>query len=92
LNFCHRDIKPENILLKLGLTKNKNFLTNSLDCDILDFREISWNKEKVASLELKISDFGVTKQLGSKLAGTRTGTLLYMAPEVLSEIGYDFKV
>jgi serine/threonine protein kinase len=78
--------------LKLTSLKTKFLTQQSLDSDIVDFREISWSKEKVASLELKISDFGVTKQLGSKLAGTRTGTLLYMSPECLSEIGFAFKV
>ena len=40
---------------------------------------------------LKLADFGIAK-VGAKKASTRCGTLLYMAPEILRGIAYNFSV
>ena len=41
---------------------------------------------------IKIGDLGVSKYLKNTLAYTYTGTPLYMAPEMLANLPYDFKV
>lgn len=48
-----------------------------------------FTKEKIDTLEIKLADFGIIRELGTKLASTRIGTTLYMAPEVISSYGYD---
>ncbi len=67
----NRDIKPENLLLK------------TLDgTDIHD-----WSSVKLHNLVLKLSDFGLSRQLSESRASesidmTVVGTLHYLAPEV----------
>ena len=39
-----------------------------------------FKKEELSKTIIKIADFGITTELGSKLASTRAGTSLYMAP------------
>ena len=41
---------------------------------------------------IKIGDLGVSKYLKNTMAYTYTGTPLYMAPEMLNNLPYDFKV
>lgn len=53
--------------------------------------DTAWSKSKVSAASIKIADFGLLKVLGSKLGSSRVGTFLYMAPEVVSGIGYLFK-
>lgn len=78
INICHRDIKPENLLV----------------CDY------SWMDTRMTTSDptysykiLKLADFGLAIELepGSKLYDV-CGTPNYVAPEILSESGYDHKV
>ncbi|GFU57409.1 hypothetical protein NPIL_257611 [Nephila pilipes] len=44
-------------------------------------------------MEIKVADFGLSRRLdeGTKIKGIR-GTLPFMAPEILLDVGYDYKV
>ncbi|CAF4299582.1 unnamed protein product, partial [Adineta steineri] len=41
---------------------------------------------------LKIADFGVAQYIGRRGSTSIRGTLLYMAPEILSSLPYDNRV
>lgn len=81
IHVCHRDIKPENLLV----------------CDyswIANNSPTSCDKDSDYSFKvLKLADFGLAIELepGSKLYDV-CGTPNYVAPEILSESGYDHKV
>lgn len=83
MHVCHRDIKPENLLVcDYSWLANHN-INSSTAGDASDY------SFKV----LKLADFGLAIQLepGSKLYDV-CGTPNYVAPEILSESGYDHKV
>lgn len=76
--IVHRYIKLENILLHFpGINKA------SVDLKII----------KIEDCEVKIADFGQTKQLSSVVMGkTQCGTPYTMAPELIHENSYKLKV
>jgi serine/threonine protein kinase len=43
-------------------------------------------------LHIFISDFGVAQHIGKDGSRSIRGTLMYMAPEILSEVPYDNRV
>lgn len=76
INICHRDIKPENLLV----------------CDAFSPRK-KRDSDRRPIHSLKLADFGLAIQLppGNKLYDV-CGTPNYVAPEILSESGYDHTV
>eukprot|EP00742_Colponemidia_sp_Colp-10_P003631 GILJ01003865.1.p1 GENE.GILJ01003865.1~~GILJ01003865.1.p1 ORF type:complete len:294 (-),score=20.66 GILJ01003865.1:249-1130(-) len=78
-NVIHRDLKPENILLTSD--------TNDTDIKLSDFGLAKVFSEE----ELKAPAASGTKGTHRR-AFTACGTDFYVAPEVIKEQGYDFKV
>ncbi|KAJ3436809.1 serine/threonine-protein kinase hippo [Anaeramoeba flamelloides] len=94
--------------------------------DIIEFSEVTFNEDQIASIvksileglvyfhsqkkihrdikagnvlltdsgEAKLCDFGVSGQLSDNMAKRKTviGTPYWMAPEIIQEVGYDYKV
>ena len=77
----HMDLKPENILL------------TSIDKPIL---KLAGNTEKITFPVRRFSiawvDFGVAQHIGKQGSRSIRGTLMYMAPEILSSNPYDNRV
>ena len=76
-NIVHRDIKLENILIAKEGSVNDS--PNSMD-------------GMSAGKRVLISDFGLSTFFKNSFITKRCGSPLYMAPEMFSERGYDFKV
>lgn len=72
-NIIHRDLKPDNLLVEIEC-KNDSFSNNFMK----DFEISSTN------IRVKLADFGFSKTLEQdELTGTRCGSPLFMAPEII---------
>lgn len=82
IHICHRDIKPENLLVCDYSWMDTRTKGNQGD-----------NSSDYSFKILKLADFGLAIELdpGDKLYDV-CGTPNYVAPEILSESGYDHKV
>lgn len=81
-NIIHRDLKPSNIFVTYDNSKEGSTTEDSM----------SANTPQTQNIVLKISDFGLAKNVSSSLAKTTCGTMLYVAPEIYSEETYSEKV
>ncbi len=77
--FCCRDLKPANILLKHTDAAGGAAADGKLDLPSVDVAH---------GLTVKVTDFGFSRRLHlESFTMTQLGTLLYMAPEVISKEG-----
>lgn len=90
ISICHRDIKPENLLVSYCETSSSS---SSKHQTALDFDNNGQPHHHRSIKSLKLADFGLAVELkvGNKLYDV-CGTPNYVAPEILSESGYDHKV
>ncbi|KXS09612.1 Pkinase-domain-containing protein [Gonapodya prolifera JEL478] len=83
--IVHRDLKLENIMLKHKV----DYLDD--DADDEDWRKSEILAERIGK-EVKVGDFGLSNWIhGAKMLQTQVGSFAYMAPEVLTNKGYDTK-
>jgi serine/threonine-protein kinase ULK3 len=78
-HISHMDLKPSNILL------------TSIHKPILKLAGILYSYLFLISIVCRL-DFGVAQHIGNEGGQTIRGTLLYMAPEMLSRHPYDSRV
>ncbi|EFC36731.1 predicted protein [Naegleria gruberi] len=77
-NIIHRDLKPSNIFVTFENSNNTNNNNTNYSNDMKPI--------------MKLSDFGLAKNVQSSLARTACGTMLYLAPEIYNEDSYSEKV
>ncbi|KAJ3342648.1 hypothetical protein HDU93_001628 [Gonapodya sp. JEL0774] len=83
--IVHRDLKLENVLLKHKV----DYLDDESEDE--DWRVHEAMAERIGK-EVKVGDFGLSNWIqGKKMLQTQVGSFAYMAPEVLTNKGYDTK-
>ncbi|CCF56760.1 hypothetical protein KAFR_0B04630 [Kazachstania africana CBS 2517] len=93
--IVHRDIKPENLLYtSIPIIKEKERHLRKSDDQNTKISEGRFIKHVGAAEigEVKLVDFGLSKQLVNKGTKTPCGTLCYVAPEIINHHRYSKKV
>ncbi|KAK3106265.1 hypothetical protein FSP39_016329 [Pinctada imbricata] len=87
-SIVHRDLKPENLLVSLPLYLHSWSILVHRD---LKPEKLLVHRNKDGTISLKLADFGLAMEI-KELIYTVCGTPTYVAPEILSEIGYGLEV